>query len=384
MTTPRPTYRVERVAPADGRDDLLRLWSDNLHVEGGVEAKFDWLYRDAPLVPDDVFFLRTGDGAVVGTAGVGLRRFQLGAGSGSSGGGDPARDAIAGLLADLAVDKAHRSVGPALALVREVKAFALGRHELAYGFPNALAEGVFKRVGYHPLGNITRWARVLRHADYAGRVRELELSRVPPAARELLYRAAEQPWFATLAGAAVDLAQLARRSPAALEAARRLRVEARPALDGGGIDALWARARVEYGVVAHRTASVLSWRFPTAATRTWYGGHARGPGGLRAYAVVERSDDGSAHIRDLFGHRPDVLALLELLPALLYRTGATSLSMRYLGAPWLSEALAARGFSTRQARRLIVVGTSETLPPETAALVRTPDAWHLTDFDEDA
>lgn len=375
-TNPRPTYSVARVAPAEARDDLLRLWADNLQVETSPAAKFDWIYRAAPLLPEQVWLLRASTSpAAVGTAGLGLRRMQL-----------PHGDASAGLLADLAVDKAHRSLGPAIAIVREVKSWALGHLDLAYGFPNAHAQGVFKRTGYHPLGTITRWARVLRHAGYAARVRELELPRVPPAARDLLYRAAEQPWFAALAGAAVDVTQLARRSPAAIEAARRLRVDATDAPDPAALDELWARARGEYGVVAHRGGAVLSWRFPASPRRRWYGARARGAAdsALRAYALVERSDDGAAHIKDLFGHPADVIALLDLLPALAYRAGASSLSMRYLGAPWLADALAARGFTARQADRLIVVATAATMPAASAEAVRKADTWHLTDFDEDA
>lgn len=378
----RPAYTIARAAPADARADLVRLWSENLHVEGSPEAKFDWLYRDAPLCPADVFMVRAALGdapvATVGTAGVGLRRMQL------PGEGGAPLDVTSGLLSDLAVDKAHRGLGPALSLVREVRTWALGHLGMAYGFPNALAQGVFKRVGYHPLGTITRWACVLRHAGYASRVRELELGKVPPAARALLYRAAEQPWFAAVAGAAVDVAQLARRSPAAVAAARRLRVDSADGADPAALDALWTAARDEHEVIGHRTGDVLRWRFPLSPRRTWYLARGRGGGeALRAYAIVERADDGSAHIKDLFGRRDDVVALLELLPALVYRTGALNLSMRFLGAAWLADALAARGFSARQSDRLIVVDTAAALPAATAARVRAPEAWYLTDFDED-
>ncbi len=380
MPPPRPTYSVIRVPPSDARADLLRLWSENLHLESTPAAKYDWLYTTAPNPPDTVVLLRASDSTTaVGTAGVGVRHFQIGASHPS---------ASAGLLADLAVDKAHRSVGPALALVRETKAYALATHGFAYGFPNHLAEGVFKRVGYVTLGTIGRWARVLRHAEYASRVRELELARVPPAARELLYRAVEQPLFAAMAGAAVDLAQLARRSPAAAEASRRLRVDATATPPVAALDALWEGSRGDHGVVAHRTGAVLAWRFPSSAKRTWYTAYARGGSShaaeLRVYALVERSDDGTAHIRDLFGHRADMPAMLDLLPGLVYRTGATSLSMRYLGGQWLAESLESRGFAPRESKRMIAVAAAEHLDPGLAAQVHSPEGWHLTDFDEDA
>ena len=76
-----PTYAVERCAPAAVRADLERLWDANLTLESHPADKFAWLYAEAPRRPDAVFVLRA-DGAAVGTAGVGVRPFQLGADAG--------------------------------------------------------------------------------------------------------------------------------------------------------------------------------------------------------------------------------------------------------------------------------------------------------------
>lgn len=366
----RPTYRVARARPADAQADLERLWAANLQVEGGVRAKFEWLYRDAPLAPDTVFLLHTGDEPAVGTAGVGVRAMQLGD-----------HDVRAGLLADLAVDRAHRSVGPALALVREAKAWAGSEFALLYGFPNRLAEGVFKRVGYQALGQIARYARPLRHADYAGRLEEKDLASAPAAARPWLLKAARTPAVAALAGVAIDLAKLARGVPAAVAATGRLRHDVAAAPDPR-FDALWARARGEYTIVAARTARFLAWRFPARAERRWHLAIDRSSGALRAYAVVD-VQDGVAHVRDLFGHRDDVLAVLDRLPLALYRAGASSISLRYLGAAWLADAIVARGFALRQADRMIAVAAGTAVPREGTPSVLDAGAWHLTDADED-
>lgn len=372
--TARPAYRVERARPADVRQDLERLWGANLQVDGGVAAKYEWLYRDAPFAAEAVFVLRAGDGPPVGTAGVGVRTFQLD--------GDVRTLHTAGLLADLAVDKAHRSVGPALAMVREVKAYATGAHALAYGFPNQLAQGVFKRAGYQALGTITRYARPLRHAGYADRIEERDLARVPEALRGRLLAAAKVPALARLGGAAFDAVQLARGAPAAASAAARLRLDHDDEAPDGHFDDLWARARGEYRVVAARSARFLAWRFPPAAGRSWLRAVDRRTGKLRAYATIELQD-GTAHLRDLFGHHDDVIALLDRLPIALYRAGATSASIRYLGAPWLANAIMARGFAARQSDRMIAVATGAGLPAGAASSVLDPEAWHLTDADED-
>ena len=98
-----PRYSVERRPFSEVEADLRRLWDGNLTVEGGVARKLAWLYREAPDLPDGVFMLAAEpeDGGAkewVGTAGVLIRRVQV-----------AERELRAGLLADLAVDKVHRS-----------------------------------------------------------------------------------------------------------------------------------------------------------------------------------------------------------------------------------------------------------------------------------
>ena len=76
-------------------------------------------------------------------------------------------------------------------------------------------------------------------------------------------------------------------------------------------------------------------------------------------------------------------ALLDYLPLVAYQAGATSLSMRYLGAPWLVEALTARGFAPRTSTRMIAVSVGATTSAAARARILDPSAWHLTDVDED-
>jgi hypothetical protein len=373
-----PRYSVERRPFTEVEADLRRLWDANLTVDGGVERKLSWLYREAPDLPDGVFMLAAepeGGGdttprAWVGTAGVLVRRVQV-----------AERELRAGLLADLAVDRAHRSVGPALMLAREARAWTLGHLDLAYGFPNRHAEGVFKRVGYKVLGKMPRYARVLRHAGYAAKVTEDDLAKAPAPLRSYLLRGLQQPAVAALAGLAADAAFLALGAAEGLGAASRLKLEsvARP---DDRFDRLWAAAHASYLVVAQRTSHFLDWRFPPGDNLTFLVASTRRTGEPRAYAVVERDGD-AAHIRDLFGHPTDVPALLDMMIPALYAKGAASLSMRYLGAPWLARALSARRFAARTGERTITVGTSEALPSDLRTRLEDVASWHLTDADED-
>jgi GNAT superfamily N-acetyltransferase len=369
-----PRYSVERRPFVEVETELRRLWDDNLTVDGGVERKLAWLYREAPDPPDGVFMLAAdGDDEPrrwVGTAGVLIRRVQI-----------AERELRAGLLADLAVDRAHRSVGPALMLAREARTWTLGHLDLAYGFPNRHAEGVFKRVGYKVLGKMPRYARVLRHAGYAAKVTEDDLARAPAPLRSFLLRGLQQPALANLAGLAADAAVLALGAAEGIGAASRLRLEyvARP---DERFDRLWAAAHASFGVVGQRTSHFLDWRFPPSDAISFAVASTRRTGEPRAYAVLERDGD-TVHVRDLFGHPTDIPALLDLVIPALYARGAASLSMRYLGAPWLVDALTARRFATRATERTITIGTSERLPAEVRARIEDATSWHMTDADED-
>lgn len=366
-------YQVHLRAPAEAERDLLRVWRDNLTLEGTAEEKFAWLYRKAPELPDTVLLLTNepeGEGSdggeVVGSAGIGIRQFLV----------DNKPERV-GLLADLAVDRAHRSVAPALALVRRGKEFALGRFAFAYGFPNRLAEGVFLRAGYRRLGLIERYVRVLRHASYLERVGDEELARLPAQARPLAAWALASAAGRSAVGAGLDLAGLARGGMQLLSGG--LQVDLRwPAPVDENVDAIWRAARGEYPVIAARTAQFLEWRFFSRAGPDLVVARDRRSKTPVAYAVVEQT-----HVRDLFGTRQGVLALLDQLPVAAYRRGAQSLSMRYLGQGWLTDALAKRGFVTRGVGRTIVVAARAGLPDSVAAALADAKNWHLTDADED-
>jgi hypothetical protein len=367
------TYRIDQVAPDQARDDLMRLWGDNLTVDGGVERKFDWLYVDAPDRPDRVFMLAAraaGADRWIGTAAVLVRRLSvLGV------------DRPVGLAADLAVDRGHRTVLPALSLVRAARDWAIGALDLVYGFPNQLAAGVFKRVGFRPLGTIGRWARVLRHGAYAERIAGAELPRVPPALRRAIDAAAGVPAIAAVAGGAVDLARLAKLAPATADAARRHRLTWLAAADER-FDALWAAARGDFDVVGVRTSRFLRWRFPASERLAIALSTARAGGAPAAYAVVE-TVDGIAHMRDVFGRREAIGPLLDRLVPALYARGAHAISVRYLGAPWLIDLIEARGFVARTSDRAIMIDVRAELPAAEREAVTTAARWHLTDADED-
>jgi hypothetical protein len=350
-------YRAVLTDPGEGRAALIRLWTSNLHVRGDAAAKLDWLYLDGPAGRAQAFVLQHDD-APVGCAGITVRELWY-----------RDRPLRAALLADFAVDRAHRTGFPALVLQRTVKRHVDGAFDLSYGFPNDSAVAVHRRIGYHELGGMNRYVRVLRHGGYLER----------RYGHALPMRAL---------GAVVDAAKLAVRVARA----------ARPATTGTlrwqddvdpRFDQLWQATRGQYGIACRRDAAFLRWRFlrkpgerNAIATLCARGGRNGRGGDLRAYAIVGGTAGGMAELLDVYGPLDAISDLFTLLMPALYARRYTAVGFRFLGDPRMTALLEAHHFSLRDHRRTVVVheGTSCPIDP---AVLRDRAAWYLTDLDED-
>jgi hypothetical protein len=351
-------YQTVQVDPAtDGRAALIRLWTQNLPVHGDVEAKLRWTYLDPPQGRAEAFVLRvsdTGDDATdVGCAGVSRRELWHR--------GTALR---AALLGDLAIDAKHRTALPALTLQRAVKRHVEADYDLSYGFPNDKAVALHKRTGYHELGIMKRYVRVLRHRGH-------------------LERRYGRPALTRLAAAVIDPAL------GALALGRAIRPAATHALRwlsdfDERFDRLWAAAQADFPIACRRDSTFLRWRFlrkPDERNAIAALVHRR-TGAIAAYAVIRGDAGGAAEIGDLFGERLEAIdALLSMLVPALYLRGFTTAVFRYLGPPRVAALLAKHRFSQREGGRVIIVSPTARCPigPE----VRDAGAWYLTDLDED-
>lgn len=346
------SYRAVLADVLEARAPLIRLWSENLHVRGDLDDKLQWLYRDAPSGPGEAFLLQTED-QVVGCAGLTTRELY-----------HQGKSARAALLADFAIDKRHRSALPALTLQRAVKRHTDEAYDLSYGFPNDNAVAVLRRIGFHELGRMARFVRVLRHGPF-------------------LVRRYERPILGRAAAMVVDPAALAATVVRSVPGRMRARLEWLADFDDR-FDHLWELAQPRDLIACRRSSQFLRWRF----SRKPHDKHAiaalvdRKRDALAAYAVVRR-EQGEAELVELFGR--DLVAidtlLAQLVPA-LYRRGHTSVSFRYLGHPRMLEVLARHFFSLREARRLVITSFAPSFPFDTK-IAADPNRWYLTDLDED-
>jgi hypothetical protein len=370
---PATKYSVTADKPVDVRDDLCRIWSENLTLEGTPNDKFRWLYEDAPYLPERVFVLRardaaTGDEKAVGTNAINVRRFQIA----------PNRESLVGVCSDLAVDRAHRSLLPALSLVKSSTTYSAEHFDMTYGFPNKKARSVVVRAGFKVLGEMHRHVRVLRHASYAKRLKER--ANIPPAVVWAIEKG-DGTVAMEAAGAAIDVARLAMRPKEVARAfsSYRLRWEPPGSFDER-FDTLWKSARSEYDIVGERTSTFLKWRYPKCGIATLHNRKGN-ENEILAYCLVDYDAQMHASILDVFGHQEFFEPLIDRMLVGLWRTGAVNVSVSYLGAPKLAAIFKKCGFVDRDDARTIVVlaGKNE----KNAERFEDASRWHLLPIDED-
>lgn len=344
------SYHIQEADLSASAAAIRELWVANLvgHDERSAAAKLRLGYAENPAGRGTALLLYPDDGArPAGVQGLHPRRFHLGE-----------RSLRAVGLADYAVDAAHRSLGPALMLMRHGTQLAGERCDLTYGLPNQKAAAVLARAGLKRLGTVQRYAKPLRS-------QQLLAQRMPPALARLL---------APLVDSGMRLLDLWRS------------MVTRPALqcrEAGwsdvALDALWAK-RPAALLLSERSGEMLRWRFGTPERGQWRLCLALdGDGRVRGH-VAWRLTDGFAEIGDFFSDDPDRLTapLLLAFTRQARRAGASSISALFFGREAVARGLQAAGMSLRPQQAPLF-----TLPASDPALA-DPDRWYLTSFDNDA
>lgn len=340
-------YRVERGDIARDREAVLAIWRGNLGQDERMRAKFDWFYRNCPYGTPLLALLRhDADDQFVGVAAIGPRRMWHG--------GHPIR---AGVLVDLAVASAHRSLGPALMLQRELATAGAQHFDFLYGFPNAKAVPLIRRLGaYQPLADIVRYARVLRYRHYAGR-------HLPRA-------------LAPLAGSAIDFARHLADWPRR-HARRRLRGEW-GGFDDARVDALWQRSARGSGCITARDRTFLQWRFGQVADARLLRIESPDGAQLKAWFACQPHDR-VLHVHDWWGERGSALDSdpVQALLVAADRAGYAAVSFEHAGPASCIDNWIAAGFVERSRRPVYGRWCAASPAPDFAREL------HLTSADED-
>lgn len=344
------SYHIQEADLSVSAAVIHELWVANLvgHDERSASAKLRLGYAENPAGRGSALLLYP-DGSTEpkGVQGLHPRAFCFGT-----------RQLRAVGLADYAVDAAHRSLGPALMLMRQGTQLGRERFDLVYGLPNQKAAAVLARAGLKRLGVVQRYAKPLRSRAQLGR-------RLP----------------AALAGAAAPLVDGALRLRDALRA-----MAERPALRchtvawaDADVEPLWAQ-RPRTLLLSERSGAMLRWRFGCAERGDWRLSLAHDRAGVLRGYVVWRLKDGFAEIGDFFSAEPATLTapLMLAFTREARRAGAASISVSFFGAGAVARALQRSGMSPRPQQAPLFK-----LPGDDAALDE-PERWYVTGFDNDA
>jgi hypothetical protein len=349
------------VVPADLVKDkqvILDLWQHNLADTVHLEDKYDWHFLNNPFGLGQSWILES-NGHPIGTTSLGMRPLKL-------------NDTVttAGVACDLAVNKEHRFLQPALLLQRALLTSAHGRVQIVYGVPNSAGSAVMKYVGYNEFCCVHRYAKVLRISQY------LEKSGKFRAIVPFIGRIADQG-FAAL--------QVFGR-----QRSRRL-TQVLPSFDER-FDELWNQIASEQWAVTIRDRRFLKWRYQECPLRQYkiLGLLTEDKSRLLGY-LIYYVEDHSAVCADFLasGGPEDLDCLLSSWTAIAWGCGLSALSLSCSNGT-LAANLLRHGFSRRSAvlpskhnnkNQHEHCKTLFTYEPHSSTAAAVADSWYYTEGD---
>lgn len=342
---PGPT--LDCADPVADQAEIEQFWTEHFSADTHRYP----CYFNNPAEPGAIWVLRSNGGNVIGTGGLHTCLMVI-----------DGHSHRAGHAVNLAIDPKYRTAGPAIQLQRAVLDHAgLSGHSLVCGITDRAA-AVQKRAGYHHLGPLEQWTKVLR-------------------TESRLQKYLKVPALAKCAGFGLDLALWGVSPEARYRRPPGWKVEIRERFDAR-FDRLWERAAPQFAIVTERSSKFLDWRFRECSDdrfRTLSLCDATGE--LAGYAVY-RNDGFTVELSDLLSGRPEDLEILivEVLRHVRkLRPAVRTVHAPYFGNGTLPAALRRSGFTRRpEPKQLLVWANEEELPFSTLG---DHDRWYLTAAD---
>jgi GNAT superfamily N-acetyltransferase len=340
---------IRQVDPAAERERILAVLAASLPA-AAMRDRFDWLYLANPAGPALVW-LAEHDNVAVGTSAAHRRRMRV------DGATVPALT-----LGDFAIDASHRSLGPALRLLRATLApIHAGDFAVSYDFSNASMHAVYRRMQVHSLGHSERWM-------------------LPVSITHLLREKLGHRPLAAVVGGVGDVLWQGRR---ALQGrADGVQVERLQGDCGAEFDALDVRLARPSGVAGVRDGAYLTWRYRRNPVWRHELLCARRAGELTGYAVLRPTAPNVVALLDLCAEDEAVArALLSSASDWARKTDAAALHVEVLAEGPAAHLVQALGFVRREAQP----GPLVCRPPDAprAATLDAAASWWLLGGDRD-
>ena len=336
---------IRQVDAAGARERILAVLGRNLPT-AAVPERIDWLYRSNPDGAALVWLAEDADGQPVGSSAAYPRRVRV-----------HGRVVRALTLGDFAFDRAYRTLGPGLRLLRAtLEPVKRGEYAFSCDFPSRPMRAIYHRMQGVDLGGMEWWTRPV----------------APGRRLRHVVRAVTGLGAPTPRGGVAP-----RRGPCDLE------VEPLVGECSGEFDVLDARLARLGAVVGVRDATYLNWRYLSHTMWPHVILCARRRGCLVGYAVLRPEQSGTVTLLDLHADVEDGVRqqLAERAVEWVRARGADTISVEVLAGTATARLARAIGF----ARRGTGVGPIPFVPPDSShALTLTQAAsWWMMGGDRD-
>ncbi len=337
---------IRRADPEKDRDAIRAVLEANL-TPAAAAGRHEWLYLQNPEGSALVWLAEDENGQPVGTSAAHRRAFRVGG----------ERTVVLG-LSDFAVDKDHRSLGPALKLLRAtLQPIKDGELLFSYDLPSAAMAAIYRRMKGIDLGPIARFA-------------------MPLAAAPIIKRRVGEGVAGKILGGMGDFALKTRHQLRRLP--RGIKVSILEGKFGPQFDTFDERIGAGAPVAAIRSSRYLNWRY-SYQPRTVV--QARRDGMVEGFLVYRMLEPGLASITELCAaDEPIAGALLTGAIPAARGEGAVVLSAQALLKSSGSKLLTELGFVKREEGPGPILVLSKEAD---AGLLSNPANWLLLEGDGD-
>lgn len=341
------SYSVQVTSAVHADQSMQDIWSSaGLSVSG---TKLGWYYHGNPLLQPKVLLLtHEQTGQAIGTCSLGYRQMQFN--------GMPV---MAANRCDLAVMTAHRGGQATPLLLDQVRTQGLTNAKLVYGFPNRRAQRSVASAGFHKMGLLQTYTKVLNIKDWAR-------SKLPPS-----WHPITKGWLGTI-NTAWQLSDWMRTEQVRGVTYKLTRPD-------DSFDELWHTQSELQVLMGVRDQSYLKWRFAPAIYPEvqFLVAYDQSDSALGYAAFV--IDDGRCNVLDFLARpEPESWALKALMSGLFktaMQAGSFAVNVDFFGSSTVTDTFVALGMSLRAGRPIYGAGT--------LAQAFTHDAFYFTWADAD-
>ncbi|WNO08519.1 hypothetical protein [Teredinibacter sp. KSP-S5-2] len=353
MSDASSTYVVEEEEYQTLTEEVITLRQGEERWQGEYTNHYNWFYLNSPYPSKRIFTLRLEQQAspLIGTQGLFTRNWKTDFGISKI-----------SVIGDMYVAKAHRTLGPALKLLRHVTDQACQDTDIIYSFPNKNAEPVFKRIGYKKVNDLTRYSRPLRCKEILQSHQKLKM--LTPFSRlidfclfiELHLRGFFTPNYN------VDIQQ--------------------PNEDE--LNDLWVDANMHYSMIGKRDAAFIKWRLANHTKNNTQLAIIRKQcdNTIQSYVIFETDAQGHIDIDDILCRNGAKQLKSMLVAFLLYAYGKKikTVSFVFSGNSEIKDTLSALRMHPRESKPVYCYASSSS--PENA-LINFARSVFITTADQD-